>query len=230
MEAARLLYSGPWVAERTASLSTLLSSNPDAVDPTVRDIVAAGESITAGEAFRGHYRLAELMRQTVELWQRVDVLAFPTTGTTYRIAEVNAAPVALNSNLGYYTNFVNLLDMAAVAIPAGMRSNRTGFGITLIGPADTDNGLLDLAGDYLKLAELPKPPPLDTEKYMETVKLAVVGAHLKDMPLHWQLSSRNASFVGAFETAPSYKLYAMEDTVPPNPALVFSEDGGTSHV
>ncbi|MEO1554640.1 MAG: allophanate hydrolase, partial [Pseudomonadota bacterium] len=227
LEAARLLYSGPWVAERTASLSTLLSSNPDAVDPTVRDIVAAGANITAVEAFRGHYRLAELMRETVDLWQRVDLLAFPTTGTTYRIAEVNAAPVALNSNLGYYTNFVNLLDMAAVAIPAGMRSNRTGFGITLIGPADTDNGLLDLAGDYLKLAELPKPPPLDTEKYMETVKLAVVGAHLKDMPLHWQLSSRNASFVGAFETAPSYKLYAMEDTVPPKPALVFSEDGDT---
>ncbi len=152
-------------------------------------------------------------------------MAFPTTGTTYRVAELQAAPIALNSALGFYTNFVNLLDMAAVAIPAGTRANATGFGITLIGPADSDVALLDAADAYLAAADLPSPPPLDLEGKMQTVNLAVVGAHLKDMPLHWQLTSRNATFVGAFETAPNYRLYAMADSVPPKPALVHSEDG-----
>jgi len=110
-------------------------------------------------------------------------------------------------------------------VPAGVRSNGTGFGITLIGPADTDRGLLSAAETYLAAAELPAPPPLDLEGKMETVKLAVVGAHLKDMPLHWQLTSRDATFIGVFETAPTYRLYAMADSTPPKPALVHSEDG-----
>jgi allophanate hydrolase len=164
------------------------------------------------------------------MWAKVDLLAFPTTGTTYRVAEVLAAPIALNSNLGYYTNFVNLLDMAAVAVPAGSRSNATGFGITLIGPADSDLGLLDAAESYIAAAELPDPPPLDLEGKMERVKLAVVGAHLKDMPLHWQLTSREAKFVDAVETAPTYRLYAMANSVPPKPALVYSDDGAAISV
>ncbi|MEM9938317.1 MAG: allophanate hydrolase [Pseudomonadota bacterium] len=226
LEAARLLYSGPWVAERTAALCDLLNRDPGAIDETVRTIVAGGAEISAVEAFKGQYRLAELKRETDQLWERLDALVFPTTATTYRVSELQASPIALNSNLGYYTNFVNLLDMAAVSVPAGTRANRTGFGITLIGPADTDHGLLAMADDFLNTADLPGPPPLDTEEFMETVKLSVVGAHLKDMPLHWQLTSRNATFVGAFETAPTYRLYAM-DTVPPKPALVHSEDGAS---
>ncbi|AUW59910.1 allophanate hydrolase [Sphingobium sp. SCG-1] len=224
-EAARLLYGGPWVAERAAALADLLATNPNAIDETVRAVVEPGSAISAVELFNGIYRLAELKRHTDELWDAVDLLAFPTTGTTYRVAELAAAPIALNSNLGFYTNFVNLLDMAAVAVPAGARSNGTGFGITLIGPADSDHGLLDTADSYLAMADLPASPPLDLEGRMQTVKLAVVGAHLKDMPLHWQLTSRNATFVGAFETAPTYRLYAMADSVPPKPALVHSEDG-----
>ncbi|MDF0544257.1 allophanate hydrolase [Sphingobium sp. H39-3-25] len=226
LEAARLLYSGPWVAERAAAMADLLASNPDAVDETVHEVVEPGTTISAVELFNGIYRLAELKRHADELWDTIDVLAFPTTGTTYRVAELAAAPVALNSNLGLYTNFVNLLDMAAVAVPAGVRSNGTGFGITLIGPADSDHGLLAMADDYLAAAELPRPPSLDLEGKMQSVKLAVVGAHLKDMPLHWQLTSRDATFVGAFETAPTYRLYAMADSVPPKPALVHSADGG----
>ena len=226
LEAARLLYSGPWVAERTAALSELLASNPEAIDETVRAIVSEGETISAVDAFKGQYRLAALKRDADRLWEQFDAFAFPTTGTTYRVSELAAAPITLNSHLGYYTNFVNLLDMAAVAVPAGMRSNRTGFGVTLIGPADSDHGLLAMANDYLNVADRPGPPPLDMEGYMETVKLSVVGAHLKDMPLHWQLTSRDAKFVGAFETAPNYRLYAME-TTPPKPALVHSEDGAS---
>ena len=224
-EAAQLLYSGPWVAERTAALASLLASNPDAIDPTVREVVSPGLEIGAVDLFNGIYRLAELKRHADQLWDSIDLMAFPTTGTTYRVAELQAAPIALNSALGFYTNFVNLLDMAALAIPAGMRGNATGFGITLIGPADTDAALLDIADAYLAVADLPSLPPLDLEGKMQTVKLAVVGAHLKDMPLHWQLTSRNATFVGAFETAPSYRLYAMADSVPPKPALVHSTDG-----
>lgn len=225
-EVAKLLYEGPWVAERTAALADLLASNPDAIDPTVRQVIEPGLTMSAVELFEGIYRLAELKRHAEMLWTYVDMLAFPTTGTTYRVAELLAAPITLNSNLGLYTNFVNLLDMAAVAIPAGIRENATGFGITLIGAADTDIALLDTAGSYLSAANLPSPPPLDLEDKMQTVKLAVVGAHLKDMPLHWQLTSREARFVGALETAPSYRLYAMADSVPPKPALVHSDDGG----
>ena len=224
-EAAQLLYSGPWVAERTAAMAGILADNPGAVDPAVRQVVEPGASVSAVDLFNGIYRLAALKRQADELWESIDLFAFPTAGTTYRVAELLAAPVALNSNLGFYTNFVNLLDMAAVAVPAGIRANGTGFGITLIGPADSDLALLEAADAYLAAASLPSPPPLDLEGKMQTVKLAVVGAHLKDMPLHWQLTSREATFVGAFDTAPTYRLYAMADSVPPKPALVHSDNG-----
>ncbi len=228
LEAAQLLYGGPWVAERTASVEGLLRDNPDAIDPTVRSILEPGLAMSAVETWNGIYRLAALARHAEALWGRVDALAFPTTGTTYRVAELAAAPVALNSNLGRYTNFVNLLDMAAIAVPAGVKSNNTGFGITLIGPAHSDKALIALADAYLSLAGLPPLPPLDTGDHMDTIKLAVVGAHLEGMPLHWQLTSRNARFVGAFTTAPTYKLYAMAESVPPKPALVHSSDGGAA--
>ncbi len=226
-EAAQLLYGGPWVAERTAALADLLATNPDSIDPTVREIVSAGLETRAVDLFKGIYRLAELKRHADALWDSIDVMAFPTTGTSYRVAEMLAAPIALNSALGFYTNFVNLLDMAALAVPAGARHNSTGFGITLIGPVDTDRALLDMADAYCAAASLPPPPPLDLEGKMQTVKLAVVGAHLKDMPLHWQLTSREAKFVGAFETAPEYRLYAIANSVPPKPALVHSGEGAS---
>lgn len=233
-EAAMLLYNGPWVAERTAAIQALLKSNPDAIDPTVRAVVEPGLDISAVETFNGIYAMAALKRHADQMWDDIDLLAFPTTGTTYRVAELAAEPVALNSNLGRYTNFVNLLDMAALAIPAGARANGTGFGITLIGPAHSDHSLIAAAQTYLASADLPALPPLDLapdlETKMDKVKLAVVGAHLKDMPLHWQLTSRDAEFVGAFETAPTYRLYAIADSVPPKPALVHSEDGAAIKV
>lgn len=225
LDAAQLLYGGPWVAERTAAIETLLRENPDAIDPTVRAVVEPGLDISAVEVWNGVYRLAELARHAEAMWGEVDALAFPTTGTTYRVAELAAAPIALNSNLGRYTNFVNLLDMAAIAVPAGARANGTGFGITLIGPAHSDLALATMAEAYLAAAQLPALPPLDTGDHMDTIKLAVVGAHLEGMPLHWQLTSRNAKFVGAFTTAPTYRLYAMAESVPPKPALVHSADG-----
>lgn len=229
-EAAKLLYEGPWVAERTAAIHDLLTGNPDAIDPTVREVVEPGLQIGAVETFKGAYRMAALKREADQMWESLDALAFPTTGTTYRIRELAQAPVMLNSHFGKYTNFVNLLDMAAIAVPAGAREDATGFGITLIGPAHSDHALCDVAQTYLDAADLPAPPPLDLEGRMDTVKLAVVGAHLEGMPLHWQLTSRDAKFVGAFETAPTYRLYAIANSVPPKPALVHSEEGAAIKV
>ncbi|MGU3316218.1 allophanate hydrolase [Sphingomonas sp. M6A6_1c] len=224
-EAAMLLYGGPWVAERTAAAQPLLDERPEAIDPTVRAIMAGGRAVTGVEVFEGQYRLAALQRRAEAMWRDVDLLALPTTPTIYRIAEMRAAPVALNSNLGLYTNFVNLLDMAALALPAGWRDNRTGFGITLIAPAWTDRSLLDAGEAFVAAAALPPPPPLTIEDPMETVKLAVVGAHLEGMPLHWQLTSRAARLVAATTTAPTYRLYAMANTTPPKPALIHDAGG-----
>jgi len=227
LEAARLLYSGPWVAERTAALEPMLRDHPKAIDPTVREIVAAGESLTAVQAFRGQYQLMAHARAAESLWNQVDALAVPTSPTIYRIAELRAEPIALNSHFGVFTNFVNLLDMAAVALPAGYRHNCAGFGISLFAPAGTDRALLQLAETWGN----PYPrPKLDTGDHMDSIRLAVVGAHLEGMPLHWQLTSRNARFVAATETAPSYKLYAMAESVPPKPALVHDTTGAAIKV
>ena len=224
-EAARLLYDGPWVAERTAAIGPMLRDDPDAIHPVVREIVEAGLSYSAVDLFEGQYRLAELARAANAMWADVDLLAFPTAPTCYRVAEMLAAPIALNASLGVYTNFVNLLDMAAIALPAGTYASGVGFGVTLIGPAGSDRALIDAANVLFPAPAL--APPLDLEGRMETVKLAVVGAHLKDMPLHWQLTSRGARFVGEATTAPSYRLYAMAESTPPKPALVHDEGGGT---
>ncbi|MFS0772032.1 allophanate hydrolase [Sphingomonas sp. 1P08PE] len=224
-EAALLLYNGPWVAERTAAAQPLLDADPGAIDPTVRDIMAGGRNVSGVDVFRGQYRLAELQRIADTLWQSIDLIALPTTPTIYRIAEMRAAPVVLNSVLGAYTNFVNLLDMAALALPAGWRDNGTGFGVTLIGPAWSDAGLLTAGEAFCAAQATTATPPMDTEGKMETVKLAVVGAHLENMPLHWQLTSRNARFVAATTTASTYRLYAMANTTPPKPALIHAADG-----
>jgi allophanate hydrolase len=227
LEAAALLYNGPWVAERTAALEAMLRDQPDAIDSTVREIVAAGAGLSAVEAFRGQYRLMEHARSAEALWGQVDALAVPTSPTIYRVTELLANPVALNSHFGTFTNFVNLLDMAAVAVPAGYRPNGTGFGISFFAPAGTDRALLALAETW----GTPAPAPaLDTGDHMETIHLAVVGAHLEGMPLHWQLTSRNAKLIAATETAPTYRLYAMANSVPPKPALVHDAGGAAIKV
>jgi allophanate hydrolase len=223
LEAAQLLYAGPWVAERTAAIEGILRSRPTAVHPTVRAIIQAGVAVTGVETFKGLYALQAHARAAEALWSDVDVLLLPTAPTIYRIAEVLAEPVALNANLGLYTNFVNLLDMSAIAVPAGWRENDTGFGVSLIGPAWSDAALLDLARRYEEIAPMPETPPQDLTGKPRTVKLAVVGAHLAGMPLHWQLTSRDARLIVRTRTAPDYKLYAMAQTQPPKPALIHAD-------
>jgi allophanate hydrolase len=226
-EAAAMLYQGPWLAERTAAIERLLRTNPEAIDPTVRGILERGWEISAVEAFRAEYRRRTLKRATEAIWQVADVLVLPTTATTYRVREVLAEPLVLNANLGLYTNFVNLLDMAAVAVPAGFRDNHTAFGVSFIGPAWSDRQLLDLARRYEEQHALQDVPPIDVTVVKVGAKLAVVGAHLAGMPLHWQLTSRAARLVRQCKTAPVYKLYAIAGSVPQKPALVHVGGGGS---
>jgi allophanate hydrolase len=228
LAAARLLYEGPWVAERTAALQSFLESRPGAIHPVVRTIIQAGKGISAVDAFKGLYALQEYARYAEGLWQRVDVLALPTTPTIYRRAEVLADPYAPNAHLGRYTNFVNLLDMSAVAVPAGFRENGTGIGLSLIGPAWSDSTLLELAARYAKVAAPYAVPKLDTRPDRTHVRLAVVGAHLSGMPLHAQLTSRQARLVQRTQTAPLYRLFSLQGETPPKPALVHCGAGGRS--
>lgn len=227
LEAAQLLYSGPWVAERTAALESLLASNPSAIHPVVRAIVQAGKGVSGVETFKGMYRLQEFARSAEQLWDRVDVLMLPTTPTIYRRSEVLAEPVGLNAHLGVYTNFVNLLDMSAIALPAGFRENGTGVGVSLIAPAWFDGALLELAARYMRTGTLSEAPGLDVRADPGHVQLAVVGAHLSGMPLHWQLASREARLVRKTRTADTYRLFAMTADTPPRPALIHCGPGGS---
>ncbi len=219
--AAGLLYSGPWVAERLAAIGPFLEAHSEQVNPVVRSIVSGASKFTAVEAFQAEYRLRELRRASEAEWARMDILALPITGTIYTHEEIAADPVGSNTRLGYYTNFVNLLDLAAVAVPAGLRSNRLPFGISLIGPAFTDEALLAVADSFLQQQSGTSGARIDLEVWPPgCVLLAVVGAHLSGQPLNWQLTEIGARCVRACRTAPGYRLYALDRTMPPKPGLV----------
>ncbi len=150
-EAASLLYAGPWVAERLAAIDDFARANPQAMDPVVRGIICSADKIDAVSAFKAFYRLSELVRAAEAEWAKMDVLLVPTAGTIYRIDEVVADPVRLNSNLGLTTNFVNLMDLSALAVPAGFRADGLPCGVTLIARAFED-GKLAVLGDKLHRA------------------------------------------------------------------------------
>lgn len=228
LAAAQLLYAGPWIAERLAAIGPLLQRQAGAVHPVVRAIIQAGAGVSGADVFRGMHVLQQHLRMAERLWQEVDVLVLPTSPTIYRIAEVLAEPVALNSILGLYTNFVNLLDMSAIALPAGFRANATGFGASLIGPAWADRVLLELARRYEERSTSAPRPPLDLKARPAQVQLAVAGAHLSGLPLNWQLSSRGARLVCRTKTAPQYRLYAIVGQSPARPALVHCGPGSSA--
>jgi allophanate hydrolase len=211
--AAGLLYEGPWVAERLAAIQAFLRGHSDEMNPVVRGIISGGERHTAVEVFEAEYRLMALRREAAKQWASMDLLVLPTTGTIYTHDQVRSDPVKMNTNLGYYTNFVNLMDLAAVAVPAGFRSNGLPFGISFIGPAFSDEALLALADRYLGA----KTPMLD--KAPGCVELAVAGAHLTGQPLNSELTQRGARLKKTCRTAPGYRLYALAGTVPPKPGL-----------
>ena len=235
-EAASLLYTGPWVAERLAAIETFAKDQPDAIIEPVRQIILSAASQTAVEAFRGLYRLAELTKRAETEWQAMDLLMLPTSGTIYTIAAMLADPVRLNSNLGLTTNFVNLMDLSAIAIPAGLRTSGLPFGVTLIGRAFTEPRLAPLAdalhraqpdatlgatAHHLSITPACTPPAAAPQ----TVPIAVVGAHLSGEPLNGQLTERGATLVRTARTAPGYSFYALANTTPPKPGLVFDGTG-----
>jgi len=211
--AADLLYEGPWVAERLAAIQSFVQNHSAEMNPVVRGIIAGGNRFTAVDAFQAEYRLLDLCCAALSQWSTMDVLVLPTTGTIYTHEQVAADPVKMNTNLGYYTNFVNLMVLAAVAAPAGFRSNGLPFGISFIGPAFSDEALLALAHRYLG----GKAPLL--ERIPGCVNLAVVGAHLSGQLLNSQLTQRGARLKKTCRTAPGYRLYALAGSKPARPGL-----------
>ena len=235
LEAARLLYEGPWVAERYLAIREFIDAQPEAMDATVRQIVLQGKRYAAAEAFAAQHRLQALRRQAEATFAAIDVLVTPTAPTIYSIAEMQENPVALNSNLGYYTNFMNLLDMSAVAVPGGFQSNGLPAGITLCAPSGSDRALLALAQRFQRASALPlgaTDEVLSTEVFPALpsgrVKIAVVGAHLSGLPLNHQLIERDGRRIAVTRTAPSYRLYALADGK--RPGLVRSEEGAAIEV
>jgi len=153
--AARLLYEGPWVAERYLTVRALIASAPETMHPVTRQVILAGAHGTAADAFAAFYQLEELKRVCDHMFRAIDVLVVPTVPTIYTIEEVLADPIQLNSRLGTYTNFVNLLDLCALAVPASMRPDGTPFGVTLLAPAGEDAALAAIGRKFHEATALP---------------------------------------------------------------------------
>ncbi|MGO4713078.1 allophanate hydrolase [Bradyrhizobium sp. 2TAF24] len=232
-ETARLLYEGPWVAERYLVIRDLLASDPDAIHPVTREITLAGARPTAADAFAAFYRLEALRAVARTTFAGIDALLLPTAPTAYTTAQVLADPITLNSRLGTYTNFVNLLDLCGIAVPAAMRDDSIPFGVTLLAPAGHDAALAAIARVFhadTQLAvganALPQPPLRAHTARQDGIAIAVVGAHLSGMPLNGELTALGATLAETTATAPDYKLYALAGTTPPKPGLLRVEAGG----
>jgi allophanate hydrolase len=247
---ARLLYGGPWVAERHAVVEALLARQPEAIDPVVRSVVAAASGFSATDAFRGLYALEEGRRDLRAIWRDVDLLMVPTAPGHPRHAEVDAEPVAVNAELGVYTNFVNLLGWCALALPAGFGARDLPFGVTFIAPGRGDAALARFGMGWQASLDLPlgatgvRYPATEPQPYAgkapadsavgpwpasaPTLAIAVVGAHLSGLPLNSQLTERGATLRSAMHTAAHYRLYALPGTRPPKPGMVRVAKGGAA--
>jgi len=232
LETARLLYEGPWVAERYVAIREFVDRTPEALHPVTRRIIAAGAKPLAADAFAAYYRLKGLRRVTEAAWEHIDVLVTPTAGRHYTIAEMLADPIQLNSNLGYYTNFMNLLDLAGVAVPVGFQNDGLPFSVTLAAPAFTEAGLLDLSDEIHRSCAPPLgatgtklPARRPAAATGATVKVAVCGAHMSGLPLNGQLVERGGRLERTTLTAPQYRLFALPDGPPARPGLVRTKPG-----
>jgi allophanate hydrolase len=228
-EAARLLYEGPWVAERYLTARKLIASSPESMHPVTREILLGGRRPTAVDAFAAFYQLEELRRVRDHTFRAIDALLLPTVPTVYTIEQVKAEPYQLNSRLGTYTNFVNLLDLCGLAVPASMRADGTPFGVTLLAPAGHDAALAAIGRVFHADTKLPLGAlgralsplaPLPVAPAAGEIALAVVGAHLSGMPLNGELRSFGARLLEATTTASDYRLYALAGTQPPKPGLL----------
>ncbi len=235
---AELLYGGPWVAERHATVQKLLDHNPAAFDPAVRQIVESARAFSATDAFRGQYKLRAAQRDTQAFWQQADVLMVPTAPGHPTMAEVALEPLGANGQLGAYTNFVNLLGWCALALPFSFTDSGLPFGVTFIAPAAHDTALARFGAAWqaqlaLPLGALGHQAVLDEQltrapAAAPTLALAVVGAHLSGLPLNGQLTDRGGRLRMATHTAAQYRLFALPGTVPPKPGLLRVASGGSA--
>jgi len=251
-QAAALLYESALVAERYTAIREFFDAHESEVMEPVRGIIASGRQYSAADLYAAQTQLRALGQQAAAMWRKaagdgaeghgtsegIDVLLVPTAPTHYTIAAMQADPVVLNRNLGAYTNFVNLLDYAALSVPSSIRPDGLPFGITLIGPCGSDWQLADLGQRYHHATGLtqgatgkPLPAPLPIPGLRAaTVRVAVVGAHLSGMPLNAQLTERGATLACKSQTAPHYRFYALPGTVPPKPGLVRVADGAGASI
>ncbi|MBM9615600.1 allophanate hydrolase [Desulfobulbus rhabdoformis] len=224
LDAAKLLYEGPWVAERTAAVGGFLADHPEAGYPVTRKIICESNTFSAVDCFQAQYRLQAFKATTDRVLNQLDCLVLPTAGTCYTIKEVEENPIALNSNLGTYTNFMNLLDYCGIAVPTALTES-VPFGVTLVGEAFGEERLLALAARLHEASNLPMgtgwalPPQYRAVEASDRTLLMVCGAHLQGLPLHFQLEELNAYLVERTTTAPNYRMFALE-TQPPKPGLV----------
>ncbi|MEQ1775413.1 MAG: allophanate hydrolase [Burkholderiales bacterium] len=239
VDAARLLYDGPWVAERYAAIKAFFAAHADEIHPVTRKVIESAKQWNAVDTFEAYYRLRELKRRCDAEWEKMDVLAVPTSGTIYTHAQIAEAPVERNTNLGYYTNFVNLLDLCALAVPGTFRTDGLPAGVTLIAQANADSFLAAIGSRFHRASHVPMGAttfalpvlPVAAQpalKEGDAVVLAVVGAHLSGLPLNDQLTTRGARLLQSTATAPDYRLYALPGTVPPKPGLVRVARDGVS--
>jgi len=229
-EAAAMLYESALVAERYAAVREFFDAHADDVVEPVRGILASGQGYSAADVFDAQTRLRAIAQKIEPMWRDIDLLLVPTAPTHYTREQMRADPVALNRNLGAYTNFVNLLDYAALSVPSSLRADGLPFGITLIGPCGSDLALAELGQRFHHATGLaqgatgePLPPPRAIPGLAAagagTLPIAVVGAHLSGMPLNSQLTERGATLVSSTTTSPAYRLHALPGTVPPKPGL-----------
>jgi allophanate hydrolase len=221
---ARALYEGPWVAERFAAAKPLIETNPEALHPVTRAIIEGARKFDAVGTFEAFYRLADQKRKTSRLWSEFDAMVVPTMPRPYTVAEVDADPVRLNSRLGTYTNFVNLLDLCAIAVPPGVRGDGLPSSVTLIALAGAD-GLI--AGVAAALQGRSASPSIQVSARVpsDRIEIAVVGAHLTGLPLNRELVELGASFSREVETTADYRLFTLPGTSPPKPGLLRIGDG-----
>ncbi len=228
LEAARLLYEGPWVAERTAAVGDFIAKHPDQTLPVTRTIIEAGGKLRTTDAFHAFYRMQELRAEGTRIIGAVDSLMVPSVPRAYKVAEIEADPVKLNANLGTYTNFVNLFDLCGLAVPATISGNGMPYGATMLAHAGEDARLLTLgralhakSGLTLGALGLKQPAPLPAAPLgnHETM-IAVIGAHLSGMALNHELTSLGARFIEALRTTPEYKLFALGGEGPARPGML----------
>lgn len=220
-EAAKLLYDGPWIAERYHAVGEFIEHNPADIIDTIKTIILGGKTPTAHSYFDAEYKLTEFKKQFVAYTKKYKAFLMPTAGNIYTLEEIEKDPIQLNSNLGYYTNFMNLLDCAAIALPVAITKNNLPFGVTLFADAFNDDNLLSIAKDMVKRDVLNTSVSI-----IEYIDLAVCGAHKTGGALNYQLVEIGAVYKSTFYTAPNYRFYALENMSPPRPGLIKDTEKG----